>query len=156
MFEAKIIEIDPSKKRIIFSRKQLISNPWESLNIQVGDKIKVEVKYALSNGFKVSYNEAIGYMPIKSIRSVSPDTIKLGDIIDVSVGAVDSKATRLIVYYDTFEARPREMPVREKGPAPRKNNRIDTNQNKYTIESQDQVSNTFGDFLDQFKDSKKK
>ncbi|NLD27146.1 MAG: (d)CMP kinase, partial [Acholeplasmataceae bacterium] len=61
--DVKIIEIDPHKKRIILSRKQLTENPWENLSVKVNDAVEVVVTKELKDGYKVSLNGASGYLP---------------------------------------------------------------------------------------------
>ncbi|HNZ50510.1 MAG TPA: S1 RNA-binding domain-containing protein, partial [Bacilli bacterium] len=61
--DAKIIEIDPNKRRIILSKKQLTANPWDDLKIKAGDNVEVLVTKELKDGFKVELNGATGYLP---------------------------------------------------------------------------------------------
>ena len=127
--EAKIIEIDVNKKRIILSKKQLTENPWEKVAVKVGDVVDVTVLKALDNGFKVQFGEVTGYLPKGSIRSRSADSIQLGEVLKVKVKIFDNNKGRLVVNMNEAE----EKVERE-------------NYSKY-LKAQDKISNTLGDYL---------
>ncbi|MDD3999698.1 MAG: S1 RNA-binding domain-containing protein [Bacilli bacterium] len=134
----KIIEIDPHKKRIILSRKQLSENPWEKLKCKINDSVEVTVTKELKDGYKVSLDGAIGYLPKRSI-SFSYGPVAEGDVLKVKVRVFDPLRTRLVVNMRAeFERQERET------------------YGKF-MKSQDKLSNTFGDLLeDQLKGFKKK
>ncbi len=134
---AKIIEIDPHKKRIILSRKQLTENPWEKLTCKVNDSVEVTVTKELKEGYKVSLDGAVGYLPKRSI-STSHGPVAEGDVLKVKVRVFDPIRTRLVVNMRAeYERQERET------------------YGKF-LKNQDKLSNTFGDLLeDQLKGFKK-
>lgn len=127
--EAKIIEIDVNKKRIILSKKQLTENPWEKLTVKVNDIVDVTVLKALDNGFKVQLGEVTGYLPKASIRSRAADSIQAGEVLKTKVRIFDAAKGRLVVNMNEAE----ERVERE-------------NYSKY-MKAQDKISNTLGDYL---------
>lgn len=127
--QAKIIEIDPQKKRIILSRKQLTDNPWEKLDLQLNDLVEVTVTKELKDGYKVSLNGAFGYLPK---RSVAPnEKISEGDVVEARVRVFDPQKTRLVV------SMRQERPQREV-------------YGKYqNAEPQEKLTSTFGSILEE-------
>ena len=127
--EAKVIEIDANKKRIILSKKQLTENPWEKVTVKAGDVVEVTVLKPLDNGFKVQLGEVTGYLPKGSIRSRSADSVQVGEVLKVKVKILDTNRGRLVVNLNDAE----ERVERE-------------NYSKY-LKQQDKISNTLGDYL---------
>lgn len=127
---AKIIEIDPHKKRIIFSRKQLTENPWEKLDLKVNDPVEVTVTKELKEGYKVSLDGAIGYLPKRSLGA--QEHLSEGDVVKARVRVFDPEKTRLVVGIKTEqEKQPRE-----------------TYGKFLKNETQDKLSDTFGNLLE--------
>ena len=141
--EAKIIELDLTKKRIILSRKQLMQNPWDKVELNQNDKIKVSVTKVLKDGFKVDFAAASGYLPKTNVDEdvMKIEDIKEGDILDVTVRVFDASRTRLIVTM-------RQRPVYQE----RSNNR--TENPKFAAENQERLTSNFGDLLAQMKNKK--
>ncbi|MDD3170993.1 MAG: S1 RNA-binding domain-containing protein [Bacilli bacterium] len=133
--EVKIIEIDATKKRIILSKKQLVDNPWASLEVKAGDIVDVKVTKILPEGFIVSVGKVEGYLPKSTIRSIDPNSVQLEQEIKVKVRVLDSEKNKLVVSMRDAEER------------------IEREIFKSTMDLQDKMSNTFGDYL---KQSKKK
>ena len=127
--DAKVIEIDNNKKRIILSKKQLTENPWEKVTVKAGDVVEVTVLKPLENGFKVQLGEVSGYLPKGSIRSRSADSVQVGEVLKVKVKILDTNRGRLVVNLNDAE----ERVERE-------------NYSKY-LKQQDKISNTLGDYL---------
>jgi cytidylate kinase len=135
--DVKIIEIDPHKKRIILSRKQLTENPWDTLHVKVNDTVEVVVTKELKDGYKVSLNGASGYLPKGSIYNYN-EPINEGDTLKARVRVFDPQRTRLVVNLRAeVERQERET------------------YGKY-MKNQEKLSNTFGDMLeDQLKGFRK-
>ena len=105
--EAKIIEIDVHKKRIILSRKQLQENPWDTVEIKGGEFIEVEVTRELKDGYKIQFGEISGYLPKSNI---SPNKqVSVGDVIKVRVRSFEPKTYRLVVQYRDERQQTREV-----------------------------------------------
>ena len=128
--EAKVIELDLNKKRIILSLKQLGANPWEEANFELGATVTGVVSKVLADGYKVTINGLNGYLPK---GNVPKDTVLAeGQEVSGKVRAFDPERTRLII--TLREEREYSAPKAEKKEF-----------NKYM--KNDKVTNTFGDFL---------
>ncbi|MBO4623047.1 MAG: (d)CMP kinase [Bacilli bacterium] len=128
--EAKVIELDLNKKRIILSLKQLVANPWEEANFVIGATVTGTIVKILPEGFKVNVNGLSGYLPK---GNVPKDTVLLeGQEVTGKVRAFEPERTRLIITLreDVEKATPK-ADKKEFG--------------KYM--KNDKVTNTFGDFL---------
>ena len=128
--EAKVIELDLNKKRIILSLKQLVANPWEEANFVIGASVTGTIVKILPEGFKVNVNGLSGYLPK---GNVPKDTALVeGQEVTGKVRAFEPERTRLIITLreDAKEAAPK-ADKKEFG--------------KYM--KNDKVTNTFGDFL---------
>ena len=128
--EAKVIELDLNKKRIILSLKQLSANPWADANFQIGASVTGTIVKILPEGFKVNVNGLSGYLPK---GNVPKDTALLeGQEITGKVRAFEPERTRLII--TLREDAERVTPKADKKEF-----------GKYM--KNDKVTNTFGDFL---------
>ena len=134
--EAKIIEIDEAKKRVILSKKQLTENPWLAVTAQVGDIVDVTVVKELPQGFKVALGEVTGYLSKGSIRSRAADSVQIGEVLKVKVKALEVEKAKLIVNLNEAE----EKVEKE-------------NYSKY-MKAQDKISNTLGDYFASLKTRK--
>ena len=137
--EAKVIELDLNKKRIILSLKQLSANPWEEANFVIGASVTGTISKILPEGFKVNVNGLSGYLPK---GNVPKDTALVeGQEVTGKVRAFEPERTRLIITLreDSERVAPKE-------------NRKEFNK----FMKNDKVTNTFGDFLnlDDYKDLK--
>lgn len=94
--EMKIIEVDPVKRRIILSRKQLTENPWEVLSCRPGDTIEVEVVKELKDGYKINWQGAVGYLPKSGIANYHEE-IAVGSMLKVKARVFDPRRTKLVV-----------------------------------------------------------
>lgn len=134
--EAKIIEIDEAKKRVILSKKQLTENPWLSVTANAGDIVDVTVVKELPQGFKVALGEVNGYLSKGSIRSRSVESIQIGETLKVKIRALDTAKAKLVVGLNDAE----EKIEKE-------------NYSKY-MKAQDKISNTLGDYFASLKNRK--
>ena len=136
--DAKIIEIDPNKRRIILSKKQLTANPWDDLKIKAGDNVEVLVTKELKDGFKVELNGATGYLPKSNIFNYPVEDIVAGSQLKVKVRVFDPEKTRLVVGLKV------------------ETERIERESYNKFMKAQDKLTNNFGDLLaNKFKDSHK-
>ncbi|MDD3348713.1 MAG: (d)CMP kinase [Bacilli bacterium] len=133
--EVKIIEIDATKKRIILSKKQLVVNPWQSLSVKAGDVVDAKVTKALPEGFIVTIDGVEGYLPKSTIRSIDPNSVEIDQEIKAKIRVLDPEKNKLVLSMRDAEER------------------IERETFKSTMDLQDKMSNTFGDYL---KQSKKK
>lgn len=152
--EVKIIEIDSAKKRIILSRKQLSENPWNSVEVKVGDIVNVKVNKILPEGFIVAVGNVEGYLPKVTVRSIAPESIQLGQELKAKVRILDADKNKLVVSMRDAEERA-ERPERVERPerTEKYDRRAkDSSYNNPAIDKfQDKMTNTFGDFVKQGK-----
>ena len=128
--EAKVIELDLNKKRIILSLKQLNANPWDDANYVLGASVTGTITKVLPEGYKVNVNGLSGYLPK---GNVPKDTVLAeGQEVTGKVRAFEPERTRLIITL-------REETEKVSPKADKKEF------NKYM--KNDKVTNTFGDFL---------
>ncbi|MGD9604525.1 MAG: (d)CMP kinase [Bacilli bacterium] len=136
--DAKIIEIDASKRRIILSKKQLTVNPWDGLKIKAGDNVEVLVEKELKDGYKVALNGASGYLPKSNIFNFPIENIVVGGQLKVKVRVFDPERTRLVVGLKV------------------ETERVERESYNKFMKAQEKLTNNFGDLLaNKFKDSNK-
>lgn len=126
--EAKIIEVDNSKRRVILSKRQLIENPWVEPKVKVGDLVEVTVVKAIKAGYKVSLDNMMGFLHKASV-SGDPEALVPGSVVKVKVKILDPEKTKLNVGMKDAE----EKVEKE-------------NYGKY-MKSQEKVASTLGDFF---------
>ena len=129
----KLIEVEKSKRRIIVSVKQLTANPWETVQVAVGDIIDVKIAKVNEDGFKVDYQGLNGYMAKGAVKQADLEKVVLDAVVKVKVRVYDAAKQRFIVSMKDAEERVEKE-----------------NYNKY-IKSNDKLSNTFGDYLNDLK-----
>ena len=129
----KLIEVEKSKRRIIVSVKQLTANPWETVQVAVGDIIDVKIAKVNEEGFKVDYQGLNGYMAKGAVKQADLEKVVLDAVVKVKVRVYDAAKQRFIVSMKDAEERVEKE-----------------NYNKY-IKSNDKLSNTFGDYLNDLK-----
>lgn len=132
----KLIEVEKSKRRIIVSVKQLTENPWETVKVAVGDIIDVKVAKVTEEGFKVDYQGLNGYMAKGAVKQSELENVKEDSVVKVKVRVFDSAKQRFIVSAKDAEERVEKE-----------------NYSKY-MKSNDKMSNTFADYLNDFKNKK--
>ena len=129
----KLIEVEKSKRRIIVSVKQLTANPWETVQVAVGDVIDVKIAKVSEEGFKVDYQGLNGYMAKGAVKASELEKVVEDAVVKVKVRVYDAAKQRFIVSMKDAE----EKVEKE-------------NYNKY-MKSNDKMSNTFGDYLNDLK-----
>ncbi|MDD4212976.1 MAG: (d)CMP kinase [Bacilli bacterium] len=138
--DAKIIELDLSKKRIILSRKQLGDNPWNTVRLKSGDTVSATIEKTVAEGVKVKVNGASGFLPKGNITPGT--TFQEGQVVELIVRVYDPERTRLLLTMrdDNYSEH------------------ADKKQIQRYMQSQEKVSNTLGDYIDfeQFRTNRKK
>ncbi|MFA6611265.1 MAG: S1 RNA-binding domain-containing protein, partial [Bacilli bacterium] len=120
---------------IILSKKQLVVNPWQSLSVKAGDVVDAKVSKVLPEGFIVTIEGVEGYLPKSTIRSIDPNSVEIDQEIKAKIRVLDPEKNKLVLSMRDAEER------------------IERETFKSTMDLQDKMSNTFGDYL---KQSKKK
>lgn len=140
--ELKLIEVDLGKKRIILSKKQMIPNPWETLQLKRGKAVNCKVMKVIDQGIRLDVEGASGFLPSSYFGDKSKTDFALGSEFTAYVSVFDPARHRLIV----------NLKKDERGYT-RHQSATSSEISKY-LKNQDQVSNTFGDFinLDDFKE----
>ncbi|MFA6661764.1 MAG: S1 RNA-binding domain-containing protein, partial [Bacilli bacterium] len=136
--EAKIIELDLNKKRVILSKKRLSPNPWETLEIKPEDMLDCKVIKVLDDGIRFSTNGITGYLP--SSNYGDRQGFKVGEEFKARVRLFDSEKDKLFV---TLRAQRASSSTYTTS---RKSSGADKEVNKY-LKNQEEISNTFGDFI---------
>ena len=131
--EAKVIELDLNKKRVILSKKQMTENPWETLGLQAGDTVDCKVTKVTDDGVKFLSNGVTGFLP--KVNFGEKTEFAVGEEFQAKVRIFDGSKNKLSV--TMREPRPRV----EKKPASEKNE-----MNKM-LKNQEKIGSTFGDFI---------
>ncbi len=97
----KILNIDSKNKRMTLSKKHLEYNPWEDVNVKVGQAVSGEVKEIQDNGAIVDIHDVNAFLPIgeivdRRIGSVSEE-LKEGDVINAIVKRFDKRAWQMVI-----------------------------------------------------------
>lgn len=131
---AKIIELDLNKKRVILSVKKLTENPWETLGLKTNDVVSCKVTKVTEEGVKFNTSGITGFLPKGNFGEKTE--FAEGEEFEAKVRVFDSEKNRLLV--SMREARPKV----EKERKPRENNEV----NKL-LKNQEKISSTFADFI---------
>ena len=131
--EAKIIELDLNKKRVILSSKQLAENPWETLALKAGDVIDCKVLKVTEDGVKFLSNGVTGFLP--KVNFGEKTEFAEGEEFQAKVRIFDAEKNKLSA--SMREPKPRE---------PRENKKPNNEVNKM-LKNQDKIGSTFGDFI---------
>ncbi len=130
--EAKIIELDLNKKRVILSIKKLTENPWETLGLKAGDMIECKTVKVTEDGVKFTSNGVTGFLPKGNFAEKTE--FAEGETFTAKVRIFDGEKGRLLV--TMREARPR---VERKS---------ENNEVSKLLKNQEKLGGTFGDFID--------
>ena len=131
--EAKIIELDLNKKRVILSAKQMTENPWETLSLKAGDEIECKVLKVTEDGVKFLSNGVTGFLP----------KVNYGEKTEFAEGEEFKAKVRI------FDASKNKLSVSMREPKPRveRENRKPNNEVNKMLKNQDKIGSTFGDFI---------
>ena len=131
--EAKIIELDLNKKRVILSSKQLVENPWETLALKAGDVVDCKVLKVTEDGVKFLSNGVTGFLP----------KVNYGEKTEFAVGEEFQAKVRI------FDAEKNKLSVSMREPRPKveRENKKPNNEVNKMLKNQDKIGSTFGDFI---------
>ena len=131
--EAKIIELDLNKKRVILSAKQLVENPWETLALKAGDVVDCKVLKVTEDGVKFLSNGVTGFLP----------KVNYGEKTEFAAGEEFQAKVRI------FDAEKNKLSVTMREPKPRveRENKKPNNEVNKMLKNQDKIGSTFGDFI---------
>lgn len=132
--EAKIIELDLNKKRVILSKKQLAENPWEVVKLEAGAVIKCKAVKVSEDGVKFVSEGVTGFLPKANFGEKTE--FAEGEEFEAKVRVFDSEKNRLLV--SMREPRPRVE--RERRPS-------EGNEMNKLLKNQEKMNSTFGDFF---------
>jgi len=106
--EAQILSIDPKKGRMQLSKKHLEYNPWDDVNVKVGEVVSGEVSKIQSNGALVEVHGVYGFLPIGEISEEHianvEDALKEGDVINAKVLKFSRKDWQMVLSKKQHEA----------------------------------------------------
>ncbi len=85
-----ILEIDTKKPKVSLSRKALIDNPWQNVDVEIGDVLKCKVSNIIpSKGLIVSVLGVDGFIATKDLSTEKvtriEDLYQVGDELEASV-----------------------------------------------------------------------
>ena len=131
--EAKIIELDLNKKRVILSSKQLVENPWETLALKAGDVVDCKVLKVTEDGVKFLSNGVTGFLP----------KVNYGEKTEFAAGEEFQAKVRI------FDAEKNKLSVSMREPRPKveRENKKPNNEVNKMLKNQDKIGSTFGDFI---------
>lgn len=97
----KLLNIDIKAKKMTLSKKHLEYNPWEDIQVKVGETVSGEVKSFQSNGALVEVQGVEAFLPIgevteKRISSVE-EVLKTGDVIKATVKKFDKRQWQMVI-----------------------------------------------------------
>jgi small subunit ribosomal protein S1 len=97
----KILNIDVKARKMTLSKKHLEYNPWEDVNVKMGETVSGEVKSFQSNGALVEVFGVEAFLPIgevteKRIGSVE-EVLKKGDVIKAIVKKFDKRQWQMVI-----------------------------------------------------------
>lgn len=99
--EVQILSLDAKKRRMQLSKKHLEYNPWDDVNVKIGEKVSGEVKALQSGGALVDIQGVNAYLPIGEIKEERlervSDALKEGDVINAVVKKFDSRRWSLVI-----------------------------------------------------------
>ncbi|MFP4078576.1 MAG: S1 RNA-binding domain-containing protein [Candidatus Izemoplasmataceae bacterium] len=99
--EAQILSMEPEKGRMQLSKKHLEYNPWDDVEVKVGEVVSGEVKTIQSNGALVEVQGVYGFLPIGEISEKRIDTVeevlKEGDVINAIVLKFNKKDWQMVL-----------------------------------------------------------
>jgi small subunit ribosomal protein S1 len=99
--EVQILSLDAKKRRMQLSKKHLEYNPWDDVNVKIGEKVSGEVKALQSGGALVDIQGVNAYLPIGEIKEERlervSDALKEGDVINAVVKKFDPRRWSLVI-----------------------------------------------------------
>ncbi|MFP4286638.1 MAG: S1 RNA-binding domain-containing protein [Candidatus Izemoplasmataceae bacterium] len=130
----RILNIDVKAKKMTLSKKHLEYNPWEDINVKVGETVSGQVKSFQSNGAIVEVFGVEAFLPIgevveKRIGSVE-EVLKTDDVIKAIVKKFDKRQWQMVISKKAYD----EKQLRDEF-------------NKYGKESKEDQSQTLGELF---------
>ena len=102
----KVIDIDPSKKKITLSLKATMPDPFEEFKKEYGvaSRVKGTVLRIRSDGFTVRLpNDLVGFVPIEEIfwgrKGRIRDILKEKEMVELEVLEIDDEKRRIVLSY---------------------------------------------------------
>ncbi|ABR31467.1 4-hydroxy-3-methylbut-2-enyl diphosphate reductase [Thermosipho melanesiensis] len=115
-------EIDPTNKKLIFSLKELMPNPWNNVEkkYKIGEVVSGKVKKIMPYGFFVNLEPGIdGFVHIDDVfwgkRGNIKDIISEGDFVKLVVKEIDKENKKIRLSYKEVKGDPWEN-IEEKYP----------------------------------------
>lgn len=97
----KLLNIDVKARKMTLSKKHLEYNPWEDIQVKVGEVVSGQVKSFQSNGALVEVQGVEAFLPIgevteKRISSVE-EVLKTDDVIKAIVKKFDKRQWQMVI-----------------------------------------------------------
>ncbi len=142
--EVKILSIDTENRKMRLSKKHLEYNPWQDVDVKVGDTVTGEIKDFQPQGALVEVQGVEAFLPISEIREEHvekvEDVFEKGQVINAIVLKFDREKWRMVISTKAYEKK-----------------RIQDEYKKHLrTEDSEEQSQTLGElFADKLKDLKK-
>lgn len=113
--EAKVLEIDPERRRISLGLKQIFPDPWENIEEKypVGSTVRVRVNKVSTRGALVEVEEGVeGRIPLeelswKRVTRVN-DVVRRNQLVEAKVLAIDRESRQLTLSLRALRPNPWE------------------------------------------------
>jgi small subunit ribosomal protein S1 len=113
--EAKVLEIDPERRRISLGLKQIFPDPWENIEEKypVGSTVRVRVNKVSARGALVEVEEGVeGRIPLeelswKRVTRVN-DVVRRNQLVEAKVLAIDRESRQLTLSLRALRPNPWE------------------------------------------------
>ncbi len=105
--KVKILDINPKARKMTLSKKHLEYNPWEDVNVRVGEAVSGEVKELQDRGALVDINGVNAFLPIGEIvdRHITgvAEALKEGEVINASVLKFDKRQWQMVISKKAYD-----------------------------------------------------
>ena len=103
----KVISIDVENRKMTLSKKHLEYNPWEDIEVKIGEAVSGQVKELQNKGVLVEIQGVNGFLPIGEIvdkRIEHPkEVLAVDDVINATVLKFDKRAWQLVISKIAYE-----------------------------------------------------
>jgi len=106
-FEVQILSIDTESRKMRLSKKHLEYNPWEDVNVEIGEEVAGEVKELQPQGALVEVQGVFAFLPISEIQEEHvekvSDVLSEGDLINAIVLKFNRERWQMVISKQAYE-----------------------------------------------------
>jgi len=107
--EVQILSIDAENRKMRLSKKHLEYNPWEDVDVKIGDEISGEVKELQPRGALIETNGVEAFLPISEIQESHVDQVgdvfSEGDVINAIVLKFNKENWQMVVSKKAYDSK---------------------------------------------------